>query len=62
MWDFLKQFLYENILGTAEKRISVLENGSEEIIQNADERDRLKIQRFSDMKHREKNPITYIFG
>lgn len=39
MWDFLNHFLYENTLGPAEERISVLKNGSEEIIQNTDERE-----------------------
>lgn len=34
----LSQFLYENTVGTAEERISVLENRSEEITQNVDER------------------------
>ena len=38
MWDCLKQFLYENTLGTAEERINVLENRSGEIIQNVDKR------------------------
>lgn len=39
MWDFLNHFLYENTWGPAEERISVLKNGSEEIIQNADDRE-----------------------
>lgn len=36
MWDFLKQFLYENTVGTAEERISILKSRSEEITQNVE--------------------------